>query len=104
MDLNYILSICQCVIDDLFIHGLHFHYVSDSAVHSDYHDMRNNCRLYSGKLHHYGLLYCLKHLQVLQKFFLMMFVEEPQDFVRTKMELSVKTAIIILNTFIWKTL
>ena len=29
-----------------------------------------------------------------------MFVEEPQDFVHTKVELLVNTAIIILNTFI----
>ena len=69
MDVNYILSVCQCVINDLFIHGLHFHYVSDSACHNDYHDMRNSCRCNSGKLHHYGLLYCLKHLEVLQKLF-----------------------------------
>ena len=45
----------------------------------------------------------VKHLEVLEKFFLM-FLEEPQDFARTKVELPVKTAIIILNTFFWKTL
>ena len=69
MDVNYILSVCQCVIDDLVIHGSHFHYVSNSVVHNNYHDMRNNCRCNSGKLHHYGHWYCLKHLEVLQKFF-----------------------------------
>ena len=69
MDVNYILSVCQCAIDDLFIHGLHFHYVSDSIVYSDYHDMRNNYHCNSRKLHHSDNLYCLKHLEVLEKFF-----------------------------------
>ena len=56
MDVNYILSVCQYLIDDFFIHRSHFHYVSDSVVHKDYHDIRNNCRCNSGKLHHYGHL------------------------------------------------
>ena len=41
----------------------------DSVVYDDYHDMRNNCHCNSGKLHHYGHLYSLKHLKTLENFF-----------------------------------
>ena len=65
---KYILSVCQCVVGDLFKKKI-FDYVSDSVVFNDYHDLRNNCSCKSGKLHSFRYLYCHKHDEILTKCF-----------------------------------
>ena len=46
---RYILSVCQCVIDDLYKRNTDFNYLSDSAIFNDYHNFRNNCMCGSKK-------------------------------------------------------
>ena len=66
---KYILSVSQCVFDDLYKKKISFNYVSDSVVFNDCHDLRNNCSYKSVKLHSLGYLYCRKHNEILTKCF-----------------------------------
>ena len=61
MDSKFILSICQCVIDELDKAAADFYYVSDAVVYNDYHDLRNNCPCNSGHTHYFAYVYCRKH-------------------------------------------
>ena len=66
---RYILSVCECVTDDLYKRNTDINYFSDSVVFNDYHNLRNNCMCRSGKAHSYGYIYCHRHKELLIKFF-----------------------------------
>ena len=59
---RYIVSVCHCVIGDISRRKIPFNYVPDDLVYNDYHNVRNNCRCNSGKLHYFGYIYCYRHL------------------------------------------
>ena len=66
---RYILSVCQCVIDDLYKRSTDFNYLSDSAIFNDYHNFRNNCMCGSRKAYSFGYIYCRRHKELLITFF-----------------------------------
>ena len=56
-----LLSVCQCVIEDLEKNKIDFYYVHDSVVHNNYLDLKNTCFCKSKRLHGFGEYYCEKH-------------------------------------------
>ena len=66
---KFILSISQCVVDDLYKKKILFKYVSESVFFNDYHDLRNNCSCRSRKAHSFKYLCCYRHEEVLLKLF-----------------------------------
>ena len=64
---KYILSVCQCVVDNLYKKKICFNFVSNSVVFIDYRDLRNSCSCISGKFHSFGYLYSRKHDVILTK-------------------------------------
>ena len=68
---RYIVSVCHCVIGDISRRKIPFNYVPDDLVYNDYqyHNVRNNCRCNSGKLHYFGYIYCRRHLELIEWLF-----------------------------------
>ena len=66
---RYILSVCQCVIDDLYKWNTDFNFLSDSVVFNDHLDLRNNCTCRSRKAHSFGYIYCRRHKRVINQVF-----------------------------------
>ena len=66
---RYLLSVCQCVIEDLEKNKIDFDYVHDSFVRNNYFDLKNTCFCKSKRLHGFGEYYCEKHEQILIKYY-----------------------------------
>lgn len=66
---RYVLSVCQCVIDDLYKQKVPFVYIADSVVYNDCRNLSYNCSCKSERFHGFGELYCPKHEELLNKFF-----------------------------------
>ena len=66
---RYLLSVCQCVIEDLEKNKIDFDYVHDSFVRNNYFDLKNTCFCKSKRLHGFGEYYCEKYEQVLIKYY-----------------------------------
>ena len=59
---RYLLSVCQCVIEDL---DLDFYYFHGSVVRNNYFDLKNTCFCKSKRLHGFGEYYCEKNEELL---------------------------------------
>ena len=63
---RYLLSVCQCVIEDL---DLDFYYFHGSVVRNNYFDLKNTCFCKSKRLHGFGEYYCEKNEELLIKYY-----------------------------------
>ena len=62
---KFILSVSQCVVDDLYKKKTLFKYVSESVVFNDYHGLKNNCSYRSGKAHSFHSYHSYHHILII---------------------------------------